>query len=149
MKRFFVLIMVGSFLLSACSPATGIDVSNAWARPAVQGGNGAVYFLIQNNSAGADELTGVSSDIADAIEMHESKMEGDVMQMRQVMSVEIPGKASIEFAPGGLHVMLIGLKQELKVGNKLQVTLHFEDHEDITVTVPVQEAGTGDSADDH
>jgi len=144
MKRVFVFLMAGIFLLSACDIATGIEVSNAWMRPATKDGNGAVYFVLQNHSADAHELTGVSSDIAQAVEMHESKMEGDVMQMHQVMSVPIKGKAGIEFAPGGYHVMLIGLKQDVKLGDQTQVTLHFADHEDMTISVPVQE-NEGDS----
>jgi copper(I)-binding protein len=149
MKLFSKLLLATTLLFSACSTATGIEVSNAWARPAVQGGNGAVYFLLENHSASVDELTGVSSDIADAVEMHESKMEGDVMQMQQVMSLPLEGKASVEFAPGGYHVMLIGLKQDLKVGDTFEITLQFNDYEDITLTVPVQENGDGSSMETH
>ena len=76
MKRLMAAIFLGSFLLAACSAATGIEISKAWARPALQDGNGAVYFLLQNHSAISDELTGVSSEAARAVEIHESKMEG-------------------------------------------------------------------------
>jgi copper(I)-binding protein len=76
-------------------------------------------------------------------------MQGDVMQMKQVLSMPVKGKESIEFAPGGLHVMLIGLKQDLKTGDQFQITLQFKDHEEITLTVPVQEMGNGDSISDH
>ena len=139
MKRYAIFIFLASFLLSACNAATGIEISNAWVRPALPDGNGAVYFLLENHSAFGDELTGVSSEAARAVEMHESRLEGDVMQMRQVMSIPIGGKESIEFGPGGYHVMLIGLKQELKAGDEIQVTLQFKNHEDIQVTVPVQD----------
>jgi copper(I)-binding protein len=143
------LMLATTLLLSACSTATGIEVSNAWARPAAQGGNGAVYFLLENHSASADELTGVSSDIGEAVEMHESKMEGDVMQMQQVISLPLEGKSIVEFAPGGYHVMLIGLKQDLKVGDTFEITLQFNGYEDITLTVPVQENGDSSSMDTH
>jgi len=148
MRRFLKVLLAGIILLSACSAATGITIKEPWARPAVQGDNGAAYFLLQNHSAWDDELTGVSSDIAAAVEIHESKMEGDVMQMQQLMSIPIQGKASIEFAPGGYHIMLIGLKQDLKVGDEFQVTLQFKEHEDITVAVSVQEHES-DSMSDH
>lgn len=62
MKRFLTLIFLASLLLNACSAATGIEISNAWVRPALQEGNGAVYFLLQNHSAFGDELTSVSSN---------------------------------------------------------------------------------------
>jgi periplasmic copper chaperone A len=149
MKKNIVILLLGIFLLSACDSASGIEVSNTWMRPAMKDGNGAVYFLLQNHSAGRYELTGVTSDAAQAVEMHESSMEGDVMKMQQVTSIPIPGKASIEFAPGGLHVMLIGLNEDLQVGDEIQVTLHFTEHEDILVTVPVQEMEGEGSLNEH
>lgn len=139
MKPFRMIMLAGLFLLSACSASAGIEVSKAWMRPAAQGGNGAAYFLIQNRSDSADELTGVSSEVAGAVELHESRMEGDVMQMHHAMSVPIDGNTSLEFAPGGWHVMFIVLNRDLNVGDQVELTLHFRDHEDITVTVPVQE----------
>jgi periplasmic copper chaperone A len=142
MKYFFLTLLAGAFLLSACNAATGIQVSKAWARTASKDGNGAVYFLLQNHSAAADELTGASSDSAVSVEIHESRMEGDVMKMQQLMSVPLAGKASIEFAPGGYHVMLIGLKQDLEIGGQIELTLHFKEYQDITVSVPVQESGS-------
>jgi len=145
-----VFISIFIFLLGACSSSgKGIEIQNAWARPAIQGGNGAVYFLLQNQSVGGDELIGASSDVADAVEIHLSSMEGDVMRMQQVMSVPIGGKASVEFAPGGFHIMLIGLKQDLNIGDEFQVSLQFKDHEDIPITVMVQETMDMDSVPSH
>jgi copper(I)-binding protein len=147
--RVFMFMLLVIFTLSGCSVATGIDVSSTWARPAMQGNNGAVYFLLQNHSAGKDELTGISSTFAEAVEIHESQMAGDVMQMRQVTSLPIHGKESILFGPGGYHAMLVGLKQELKPGEQIQVSLHFENHEDILLTVPVQEIAPGEAVENH
>lgn len=147
MKKYFMAILAGVFLLGACSAAYGIEISSPWIRPTLQGDNGAVYFLLQNHSVGRDELTGISSDIAEAVEIHESRMEGDVMQMRSVTSLPVAGKQSIEFGPGGYHAMLVGLKKELKPGDEIEVTLHFKEHEDIRVTVPVQEMAPGETAD--
>jgi copper(I)-binding protein len=149
MKRLLAIALLGTLLLSACSSATGITIDDAWTRPAAQGDNGAVYFLLQNHSAGSDELIAVSSDVAESVEMHETTMEGDVMQMQQVLSVPVKGKESIEFAPGGLHVMLIGLRQDLKVGDHFQITLQFAEADDITLNVPVQESGESPSMSDH
>lgn len=149
MKKIIIFFVTGVFLLNACSAATGIEISNAWTRPALKGGNGAVYFLLQNHSAGGDTLISISTDVAEAAEMHESKMEGDVMQMRQLMSISIGGKESIEFKPGGYHIMLVGLKQELRAGDEIQVTLRFKDHEAIQLTVPVQEINPNDSISNH
>ncbi|RPI89824.1 MAG: copper chaperone PCu(A)C [Chloroflexi bacterium] len=140
MKRILVVVLVMSFLLGACGAPQGIEVNEAWARPAVQGENGAIYFVIRNHGREADELTGVSSDVADAVEMHESKMDGDVMQMHQLASVPLDADAEITFEPGGLHIMLVGMKRVLKIGDEVEVTLHFKNFEDIHVMVPVKEA---------
>jgi copper(I)-binding protein len=144
-----MILLAGILLLSGCDTASGITVSDAWARPAMQGDIGAVYFLLQNHSASVDELTGISSDVAETVEMHESKMEGDVMKMQQISYLPIEGQASIKFEPGGYHVMLIRLKQELKVGDEIEISLHFKENEDITITVPVQEHTEGESMENH
>jgi copper(I)-binding protein len=133
--------MVIVFLLSGCAaPATeGLEVSNAWARPAAQSGNGAIYFVIENHSSETQEMIGVTADIAEAAEMHESQMSGDVMEMHQLESISLGPGSEIPFEPGGLHIMLIGLKQELKTGDELQITLHFRDEQDLQVSVPVSD----------
>ncbi|MBN2117273.1 MAG: copper chaperone PCu(A)C [Anaerolineales bacterium] len=140
MKRIFVLVLVTLSLLSACSAAKGIEISEAWARPAAQGKNGAIYFVIHNHAREADELTGVSSDIAEAVELHESRMDGDVMQMRQLESVPLQANAETIFKPGGLHVMLIGMKKDTKIGDEIEIVLHLKNFGDIEVSVPVKEA---------
>jgi copper(I)-binding protein len=139
MKYLFLFLSVSILTLTACSPATGIRVSKVWARPTARGQTGAVYFLLENHSAKAEELTGVSSDVADVVEMHQTSMDGDIMRMRQVMSVPIEANGSVEFAPGGYHAMLVEIKRDLNVRDQIQITLHFSDHEDITMNIPVTE----------
>ena len=110
-------------------------------RATAQGENGAIYFVLQNDSREQDELIDVSSDLADSVEMHESSMmEGtDVMQMNRVNSVALDGGSEVAFVPGGLHVMLVGVKNELKIGDVVEITLHFRNHADIPVNVSVAE----------
>jgi hypothetical protein len=139
MKPFIALILPGILLLAACGPETGIETHSAWMRPAARGGNGAVYFVIHNHSSRADELIGVSSDAAAAAELHESSMSGDVMQMNRVETVPLEAYAEIEFMPGGLHVMLIGLRNDLAIGDEIEIILHFRNREDMTLKVPVRE----------
>jgi copper(I)-binding protein len=142
-----MLLLAGILLLSGCDRASGITVSNAWARPAMQGENGAVYFLLENHSASADAITGISCEVADAVEIHKGKMEADVMKMAPVTSVPIDGNGSVEFAPGGYHVMLVSLKQDLKVGDEIDITLHFENYDDMTLKVPVKDQADGSMSD--
>ena len=67
-------------------------------------------------------------------------MDGDVMQMHHMPSVSLAPGAGVTFEPGGLHIMLIGLQQELKEGDDFEVTLQFRDFEEIRIQVPVQSA---------
>lgn len=140
MKRILIFLVTVVFLLSGCGApaAQGVDVRELWARPAAQGDNSAVYFVIR--SSAADEILSVSSQIAEAAEMHESMMNGDVMQMHQLESVPLGAGEQVTFEPGGLHIMLIGLKQDLKVGDQFEVTLHFKNSPDLPLTVPVQDS---------
>ncbi|HSL30648.1 MAG TPA: copper chaperone PCu(A)C [Anaerolineales bacterium] len=141
MKRILFVLTV-TLLLVACSPesGSGIDVHGAWARPARQGENGVVYFLLENHTTETHELIAAISGAAEAVEIHESRMTGDVMQMQKLESVSLGPGAEVAFEPGGLHVMLIGLKQELKRGDQIELTLQFRNFKDFTVQVPVQEA---------
>lgn len=143
MKWIPVFVLALAALLSGCTaPAeAGVEVRDAWSRPAVQGGNGAVYFVIVNRSKNADMLTGAVSDVAEAVEIHESTMSGDVMEMHHMPAVALAPGEEVIFEPGGLHVMLIGLKRELKAGDEVDITLQFEDHEDLTLRASVQEPG--------
>jgi hypothetical protein len=112
-------------------------VHDAWARPTVQGQTvGGGYFRIDGGPT-ADRLLAVSADIAQSVELHTMRMDGDVMRMRQLDSVDVPAKQSVEFKPGGMHVMLIGLKTPLKVGNNFPMTLRFEKAGSVSVNVRV------------
>jgi len=94
--------------------------------------------MMHNHASEMDELTGVTSDAAQAVELEESIMTSDVMKMKKLESIPVGAFAEIEFAQAGLHVMLIGLKQDLKLKDLIEITLHFKNHEDITIKVPVQ-----------
>ena len=84
-KRLFLVMVMAIFFLSACTRQKGITVRDAWIRATKAGENGAVYFVLQNDSTEQDELIEASSDLADAVEIHESSMVTgtDVMQMNQ------------------------------------------------------------------
>jgi copper(I)-binding protein len=116
-----------------------MSIRDAWARPASAGDNGAAYFVIENGTPSADTLLSVSSDIASATEVHLSMvMDGGVMSMKQE-SVSVPAKDKVEFKPGGLHVMFVGLTQDLKVGDTITLTLNFENAGNRIIEVPIRE----------
>lgn len=131
---------------SVPAQSQSIQVTDAWARRAGMGhggmshgsrdkgpmdkmpgsANGAVYVTITNVGKEADALVSVSSDAAQTVELHEVKNEGGVMKMRPVQKIDLPAGGKIEMKPGGYHVMLLGLKRDLKPDEKVPVTLKFE-----------------------
>ena len=145
MKRILFFVLMSVVLLSACAPtAKDVEASDVWARTGMAGGNSAVYMMLVNGTSADDELLSASSDVAEAVELHESKMGANgEMQMIPQASILLAAGAKVEFKPGGLHVMLIGLKQELKIGDEFVLTLHFKNHADITLKVIVKEAMMG------
>lgn len=140
MKKIIGLIVVLVAFLSACSAPGDLEVHQAWVRPTAQGENAAVYLTIHNHSANDDELTGVTTTVADMVEIHESKMENDVMQMSMVTSLPIAADEEIIFTPGGLHIMLVNIKEELVLGGHTGIILHFKNHADIVVEVHIEDS---------
>jgi copper(I)-binding protein len=99
-------------------------------------------MTIDNKSGAPDRLTAVSSDVAAKLQIHEMKVDNGVMQMREIVAgLPIPANGSVVFKPGSYHVMLIGLKRPLTVGEKFSLTLTFEKAGNISVTVPIQAMG--------
>jgi hypothetical protein len=80
-----------------------------------------------------------ASPVAATVELHTHTNNNGVMEMRQIPQIDVPAKGRTELAPGGLHIMLIGLKQDMKVGETAQITLTFEDGSTTLVDAPIQE----------
>jgi len=100
----------------------------------------AAYFVIHNTGKTADRLLSAESPISAKAELHEHVMQGDLMKMQQVPSVDIPAGGELTFAPMAYHVMLLDLKDRslLRDGKRFPLTLHFEKSGDVTVEVTVQ-----------
>ena len=137
--RLFFFVAILSVLLVACGSAGdgSLQVKDVWARPALADGNSAAFFVIENPGAD-DTLLSASSDVANAVELHKTTMQDGVMQMRQQENVPTP-KGETTFAPGGLHVMFIGLHNDLKPGDTFTLTLNFEKAGERTLNVEVKE----------
>lgn len=126
---------------SAPAPAGPmIKVMDSFARAGKP--NGAVYMHLMNEGNVDDRLVSAQSDVAEAVELHESKMENDVMKMSPVKAVDISAGGSAALEPGGKHVMLMGIKQELAIGDTFELTLNFENSASQTITVEVTEGAT-------
>ncbi len=164
-------VLAVALLVAACGggSSTGITITGAWARTSpMVAGAGAAYMVIENTGSAPDALLGGTSDIAKAVEVHETvempapsqaPMEstgmgggmaspaasggamtgGTVMGMQKMDRLEIPAGGKVELKPGSYHVMLIDLSQELKAGETIEVTLKFEKAGDVKVSLPVRD----------
>ena len=125
---------------SATTAAGGpLVVRNAWARAAAAGADTAVYFSITNGKVADDALLSATTDAAASAGVHQTTTDASGMTgMHMTPSVAIPGGQTVEFAPGGYHVMLSGLKAELKAGDQDKVTLTFQKAGVVTVAAEVR-----------
>lgn len=118
-------------------PATALlKIEQPWIRAAVEGQSGTGGFLKITPSQEL-ELVGFSTDVAEVNEIHEMKMDGDVMKMSAIPSLTLPANKTTELKPGGYHLMLMKLKQPLKDGETVQLTLMVKDSNAVVSTFPV------------
>ena len=125
--------------------AGAITVGHPYARATAAGQPTSGGFMKLINGGGNDKLLSVSADVSKAVELHEMKMEGDVMKMRQVDGIELQAGKTVELKPGSYHVMFIGLKAPLKAGDSFPVKLKFEKAGEVTVDVKVEAPGADHS----
>jgi len=105
--------------------AQGIEVKEPWIRGTVQGQTATGAFMEITSKAPA-RLVAAASPVANAVEIHNMKMEGGIMKMFAVDGVDLPANKTVKFGPGGYHVMLLDLKQTLKAGDRVPLKLTFE-----------------------
>ena len=158
--------LVAASVLAGCSGGSAsITVSEPWARASsMVAAAGAAYMKIENTGSAADTLVGAASPVAKTVEVHETvAMEGEspaasdgmggmespaasdgmgggMMGMRPIARLEIPAGGTVELKPGSYHIMLIDLNQELKPGDKIEITLTFEKAGEVKVTAEVRES---------
>jgi copper(I)-binding protein len=136
------LIAHGAIVLAETQPAATIEIGNPWARATPSGAKvGAGYLTITNKGKEVDRLIGGSAAPAARLEVHVTIVEQGVAKMRAVEGLEIKPGETVEFKPGGMHVMFVGLKQPLRQGERVKGTLVFEKAGTIAVEYPVQPPG--------
>lgn len=136
-----ILMCMAAAVIAGCGQdsAAAIAVSEPWIKAPVPGRAMAAGFLKVDNRGGGEEvLLGLECADATAVEMHEMFHEGDMMKMRKVEQWTIPGRGSLTLAPGGGHLMFLGLRRQLVEGDTVQLTLHFKRAGDHTLAVPVK-----------
>ena len=140
----FAVAALSLFALSASArdyKIGAIAIEHPYARATAAGQPTGGGFLKLDNQGAADRLVSASATVSGSVELHEMKMEGDVMRMRQVDGIALPAGKAVELRPGGFHVMFIGLKAPLKAGDQFPMKLKFEKAGEVEVMVNVEAAG--------
>jgi copper(I)-binding protein len=140
-----ILLTAAALLLAAHAPgATGADTGNvviedAWARASIGGAPTSVaYMTIEVAGEEADRLVGAETPVAQSVVLHAHTMADGIARMRPVAEIEVEPGAPTVLAPGGLHLMLIGLEHELEEGTRLPLTLVFERAGRVELEIPVR-----------
>lgn len=141
-------------LLMATPPAAAqVTVKDPWVRGTVPQQKATGLFVQITHGSGG-RLVSARSPVAGVVEIHEMSMDGNVMRMRALPGLDLPAGRTVELKPGGLHIMLMDLKQPLKAGDTVPVTLVIESggkQETVEVSAPVRAlaAGGGHGAGHH
>jgi copper(I)-binding protein len=120
-----------------------VTVPEAWARASAGSASMSAAYVVLKGGAQDDALTGASTPAAHMAEVHETIDDKGVMKMRKLPSVAVPANGTVTFAPGGNHIMLMGLAHPLAGGDTFPLTLTFAHSAPITVTVTVRALGSG------
>lgn len=147
MRAVFRPVLIGilaSAVLAGCQQAELTVTEASVQLPVVSGRPGAAYFTVKGG-AQATSLVSVSSPVAIRAEMHEMKQEGGMMTMAPLKDVAIPAGGTIEFKPGGKHVMLFDISPSVRAGGTIPLRLSFADGKTIEVSAAARTVG--DAAD--
>lgn len=153
MKSAILVLATASAAMLATSALAQVSVKEPWIRATVPQQKATGAFM-QLSTVQATRLVEASSPVAGAVEIHEMKMENNIMKMRQVNGVDVPAGKSVDLKPGGYHVMLLDLKEQMKEGASVPVTLVFEGRDRKRETVEINAtvrplAGAAAPADPH
>lgn len=141
LRQLAAALVVATLTFAPGLAADAPTVHDAWARATPPGaGVGAVYMTVEGG-ARADRLVGATTARAAMTEIHEVTELDGVSRMRPVTGVAIPAHGKVEFAPQGLHLMLMGLEQALVAGERFEVELRFEHADVVRAEVEVRAAG--------
>jgi copper(I)-binding protein len=120
-----------------------IQVRHPWSRATAPGAKVAAgYMEIRNNGKEADRLVSAQTPVAQRVELHVTRQEGDVMRMQQVKAYDIPARERFELRPSGPHLMLVDIVRPLKKGERFPMKLRFERAGEIEVQLEVQDLGS-------
>jgi copper(I)-binding protein len=134
-----ILALVAFVTCSATFAGGHVMISDPYVRAVPPGQpNSAAFMTLMNHGDKTRSLVAAKCPAAKVVELHTHTMEEGMMKMRRIDQIDIPAQGSTTLEPGGLHVMLIGLTQDLKMGDKVPVTLVFADGAEEQVEAPVR-----------
>lgn len=133
-----VLVCAATAAWAQAAAPGHIEIGHPYARPTREGQRVGGGFLTLTNKGVADRLLSAATPVADAVEIHSMVMDGDVMKMRQLDALALGPGQTVELKPGGYHLMLMGLKAPLRVGDQFPLTLKFEKGGEKVVTLRVE-----------
>jgi copper(I)-binding protein len=135
-------LLVGMMIFQSAAWAdASVSIENAWVRDAPPHAEmSAGYLTIMNHSAQTQTLTSVSSPQFQKVEAHKTEMVNGQVRMLREDSVTVPAHGSVEFKPGGYHLMLIHPLHELKTGDRVELRLQFKGSQSLTVDAQIREA---------
>jgi hypothetical protein len=114
------------FFIAAFSAHAEVTVQGPWVRATVAQQKVTGAFMAITSTVDA-HVVGITSPVADRVEIHEMKMNNEIMTMRAIPSLPLDAGKTVQLAPGGFHIMLFGLRQQLKAGDSIPLTLMIED----------------------
>jgi len=137
----FVTLAFSAFAYAHEYRVGALKIGHPYARATVPGQpSGGAYLKLENTGSESDKLLSVTSPAAKSVEIHDMKMDGNVMKMREAGEIELKPMSTVTMAPGGgYHIMLMGLIQPLKAGGKFPMTLTFQKAGKIEVSVSVED----------
>lgn len=143
-------LALAGILLSSVAQASDVMIHDAYARAMPPSAvNSAIFTTLMNHSDETRTLISATTPAAGKVELHDVIMEGEVMKMRQVESIQIPAQGSTELKPGSLHIMLFDLASRLEEGQNITLTLNYANGDAQTVEVPVKKVMNGMKKMDH
>lgn len=138
-----LITLVAALTLSA-SAFADVSIGNPYARAVPPGqSNSAAFMSLTNTDSKEVALTSASTSVAKVVELHTHTHANGVMQMRQIPKIKLPAEEVVELQPGGLHIMLIGLKRNLVKDEMIDLTLNFSDGSSKKIDIPVFDVMSG------
>lgn len=153
MRKLSLTLVPLALILSGCAQGPAVEATDVWIKSSelsIQGGMTAVYGTLTNNTSEEITLVGGITEVAGVVEVHEMAMVGGEMKMQEIDGgLVIPAGQSIVLEPGGNHLMLMMLTEDITAGEEISVTFDFDSAEDLTVDAVVAKPAEGGDEEYH